>query len=70
MADASRFRSKFNGPMASAMYNERHTIGCLGCQENKTMKNMPSVHFCVKAQSDFPHTGKGDCEFWKKKERK
>jgi len=67
MADASRFRNHRNGPLASAIYNERHTIGCLGCQENKTMKNMPSMHFCQKAVKTFPHSGKGECEFWVKK---
>ena len=70
MADASRFRNHRNGPLASAIYNERHTIGCLGCQENKTMKNMPSVYFSQKAHKDFPHTGKSECKDWKKKERK
>ena len=70
MADPSRYRSAFNGPEQSAIYQEKWTRGCYCCQENKTMKNMPSVHFCQKAHKDFPHTGKGECQDWKKKERK
>lgn len=67
MADPSRFRTHKNGPLASAMYNQKHTHGCYGCEHNKRTKTENQLRYCLYGVLGYPHNDKYNCDKWKKR---
>ena len=66
MADPSRFRHHRDGPLASAMYNQRWKTGCLICKYNIKTKGEHFIRLCSKSVKGFPHMTKFDCQWWDK----